>query len=105
METAKQINYNRAKTWQIGSFAFNNTATNVIMLLMGYVSYYATGVVGLSVVLVSSLLTSMRMFDAITDPIIGFIIEYFIMNKFDIIWIVFLVIDIIILFVNLIQKN
>ena len=28
--------------------------------------------------------------------IIGFIIEYFIMNKFDIIWIVFLVIDIII---------
>ena len=52
METAKQINYNRAKTWQIGCFAFNNTATNVIMLLMGYVSYYATGVVGLSVVLV-----------------------------------------------------
>ncbi|WP_455542556.1 MFS transporter [Intestinibacter sp.] len=75
METTKQINYNRAKTWQIGCFAFNNTATNVIMLLMGYVSYYATGVVGLSVVLVSSLLTSMRMFDAITDPIIGFVID------------------------------
>ena len=37
--------------------------------------------------------------------IIGFIIEYFVMNKFDIIWIAFLVIDIIILFVNLIKKN
>ena len=37
--------------------------------------------------------------------IIGLIIEYFVMNKFDIIWIVFLVIDIIILFVNLIKKN
>jgi len=37
--------------------------------------------------------------------IIGFIIEYFVMNRFDIIWIVFLVIDIIILFANLIQKN
>ena len=37
--------------------------------------------------------------------IIGFIMEYFVMNRFDIIWIVFLVIDIIILFVNLIQKN
>lgn len=37
--------------------------------------------------------------------IIGFIIEYFIMNKFDIIWIVFLVIDIIILFVNLLSKK
>lgn len=71
----KEINYNRAKTWQIGFFALNNTATNVIMLLMGFVSYYATGIVGLSVVLVSSLLTSMRMFDAVTDPIIGFIID------------------------------
>ena len=37
--------------------------------------------------------------------IIGFIIEYFVMNKFDIIWIVFLVIDIFVLFVNLIQKK
>ena len=37
--------------------------------------------------------------------IIGLIIEYFVMNNFDIIWIVFLVIDIIILFVNLIKKN
>lgn len=75
METKKQIAYNRAKTWQIGCFALNNTATNVIMLLMSYVSYYATGVVGLSVILVSSLLTSMRMFDAVTDPMIGFIID------------------------------
>ena len=37
--------------------------------------------------------------------IIGFIIEYFVMNRFDIIWIVFLVIDIIILFVNLLSKS
>ena len=37
--------------------------------------------------------------------IMGFIIEYFVMNKFDIIWIVFLVIDIIILFVNLLSKK
>ena len=59
METIKQINYNRAKTWQIGCFAFNNTATNVIMLLMGYVSSYATGVVGLSVVLVSFVSSSL----------------------------------------------
>ena len=37
--------------------------------------------------------------------IIGFIIEYFVMNKFDIIWIIFLVIDIIILLVNLLSKK
>ena len=69
------ITYNRAKTWQIGFFALNNVATNFYMFLMMYVSYYATGVAGIAVVLVSSLLTSMRMFDAITDPIIGFIID------------------------------
>ena len=39
-----------------------------------YVSYYATGAAGIAVVLISSL-TSMRMFDAVTDPIIGFIID------------------------------
>ena len=33
--------------------------------------------------------------------IIGFIIEYFVMNKFDIIWIIFLVVNIFVLFINL----
>ena len=69
------ITYNRAKTWQIGLFALNNIATNFYMFLMMYVSYYATGAAGIAVVLISSLLTSMRMFDAVTDPIIGFIID------------------------------
>ena len=72
---SNNVTYNRAKTWQIGFFALNNLATNLYMFLMTYVSYYATGVVGIAVVLVSSLLTSMRMFDAITDPVIGFLID------------------------------
>ena len=37
--------------------------------------------------------------------IIGFIIEYFVMNKFDIIWIIFLVVNIFVLFINLIPKK
>ena len=41
----------------------------------------------------------------IVISIIGFIIEYFVMNKFDIIWIIFLVVNIFVLFVNLIQKK
>ena len=36
---------------------------------------------------------------------IGFIIEYFIMNKFDIIWIIFLVVNIFVLFINLTSKK
>ena len=37
--------------------------------------------------------------------IIGFIIEYFVMNKFVIIWIIFLVVNIFVLFINLTSKK
>ena len=67
--------YHTAKMWQIGLFALNNTATNIYFFVMMFVSYYATGVAGLTVVVVSMILTLMRFFDGITDPIIGFIID------------------------------
>ncbi|WP_231514997.1 MFS transporter [Oceanobacillus salinisoli] len=38
-------------------------------------TYYATGIVGLAVVVVSTVLAAMRAFDAITDSVIGFIID------------------------------
>ncbi|WP_067730595.1 MFS transporter [Oceanobacillus damuensis] len=67
--------YHTAKLWQIGFFALNNTATNMYMFILAFVSYYATGVAGLTVVVVSTILTVMRVFDGITDPIIGFVID------------------------------
>lgn len=67
--------YNSAKLWQIGFFALNNTATNLYLFALGFVTYYATGIAGLSVVVVSTILTAMRIFDGITDPIIGFVID------------------------------
>lgn len=71
----KTIVYNRAKTWQIAMFACNNTATNVFMFMMGLMQAYMNGVVGIAIVTVSMLLTALRVFDGITDPIIGFIID------------------------------
>ena len=71
----KENSYHTSKPWKIGLFALNNTATNFYMFAMMFVSYYATGVAGLSVVIVSTILTLMRVFDGITDPIIGFIID------------------------------
>ncbi len=65
----------RAKTWEIAFYALNNTSTNLYMLVMMYVSYYATGIVGLGVVLVSTLAMAMRVFDGITDPIIGYVVD------------------------------
>lgn len=67
--------YHRAKIWQIGFFAFNNTATNLYLFFMLFISYYATGILGLGVVLVSTIITVMRIWDAFTDPIAGYILD------------------------------
>lgn len=73
MNTTK---YNRAKTWQIALFALNMMSTNTYLFFMSYVSYYANGLLGMSVVFVSTLATSMRIFDGFTDPIIGWFIDH-----------------------------
>lgn len=69
------IELNRAHIWQIALFSLNNTSTNLYLAMMGYVSYYANGIAGLSVVVISFILTGMRVFDGITDPVIGYIID------------------------------
>lgn len=74
-EKDNNIAYNRAKVWQIAFFAANNLATNCYSVLMMYVSYYANGVAGFAISAVSLLLTSLRIFDGITDPIVGAIID------------------------------
>lgn len=73
--TACTQSHNRAKTWQIAFFACNNTATNLYMYLMNYVAYYATGYLGLSVMLISNLLMLMRIWDGVTDPFIGMLLD------------------------------
>ncbi len=65
----------RAKLWQIGGFAFNNTATNLYMFMMNYIAYYLTGYVGVGVVLASTLITTMRIWDGVTDPFIGYLVD------------------------------
>ena len=67
--------YNDCPTWRLGLFALNNTATNLYMFAIGYISMYATGIAGLLVTVVGFILTAMRIFDGITDPIVGFLID------------------------------
>lgn len=66
----------KAKTWQLILFPFNDAATNIIMMLMSFVSYLYTGAIGTSVVFISTFLTAMRVWDAVTDPVIGWIIDH-----------------------------
>jgi len=74
-QTTQKNNYNSAKTWQIGFFALNNTATNIGMFLMMYYAFFTQNILGLGAALIGTIAMSMRMFDAITDPIIGFLMD------------------------------
>ena len=67
--------YNDAKLWQVGFFSLNNAATNLYMAMMIYVSYYVNGIAGIGVAVVSLLLTGLHIFDGITDPIAGFLLD------------------------------
>lgn len=65
----------RSSWWKIAMFALNNTATNIYMVIIGYIAYYASGFLGIATVVVGVIITSMRLFDGITDPIIGYVID------------------------------
>lgn len=71
----RRITYNRSKTWQIALFTLNNTATNTALFLMGYYAYFSQNILGLAAVLVGGIATIMRVFDGITDPMIGFMLD------------------------------
>jgi Na+/melibiose symporter-like transporter len=64
-----------AKTWQIILFSLNNGATNLYLGLMTVVSFYATGILGVGVVFIGVFISSMRFWDAITDPILAIFID------------------------------
>ena len=65
----------RVPLWRIGGFDLNNTATNLYLMLMGYVSYYLMGFVGLAQVAAGSFAMMMRLWDGVTDPIVGFMVD------------------------------
>lgn len=61
--------------WRIAGFACNNLATNLYAMMTGYIAYYLGGFVGVAVVVASSFTTAMRLWDGVTDPIIGFLVD------------------------------
>lgn len=65
----------RVPLWRIGGFALNNTATNMYLILMNYVAYYLGGFVGVATMVASSFATMMRLWDGVTDPFIGFVVD------------------------------
>ena len=67
---------NRAKMYQLALFPMNNGATNVyFVLILSYIASFGSNVLGLVAVFASFMVTGMRVFDAITDPIIGALMD------------------------------
>ncbi len=75
-ELNKTNGLNSAKKYQLILFPFNNGATNVYFILTStYIAYFANGVLGLALLFATTMVTVMRVFDGITDPIIGMLID------------------------------
>jgi len=67
---------NRAKLYQLALFPLNNGATNVYyVLILSYIATFGSNVLALGTVFASFMVTGMRVFDAITDPIIGALMD------------------------------
>ena len=70
-----KTNMNRAKFYQLALFPMNNGATNVyFVLILSYVATFGENILGL-VGFASIMVTMMRLFDAVTDPIIGALMD------------------------------
>ncbi|MFV0254872.1 MAG: MFS transporter [Erysipelotrichaceae bacterium] len=68
--------YNRASIMQLFLFSFNNLSTNLpYVIISSYLLFYAQSYLMLSAVIIGWIITAMRAFDGITDPIIGFLID------------------------------
>ncbi len=75
-QTTAASSINRAKTYQLVLFPLNNGATNVYyVLVLSYIATFGSKVLALSMIFASVMVTGMRLFDAITDPIIGALMD------------------------------
>ncbi len=69
-------NTNRAKLYQLALFPLNNGATNVyFVLILSYIANFGSNVLGLAMTFATLMVTAMRVFDAVTDPIIGALMD------------------------------
>ena len=72
---SEKTGMNRAKFYQLALFPMNNGATNVyFVLILSYIATFGENILGL-IGFASIMVTVMRLFDAITDPVIGALMD------------------------------
>jgi len=65
----------RVPLWRIAGFALNNASTNLYMFMMNFVAYYLGGWVGVGTVMAGSFSMMMRLWDGVTDPVVGLLVD------------------------------
>jgi len=80
MENSKDIKeqsvvYENIKLWRLIAWPMGESGRILFLMLMILLSFYATGIAGLGVVLVGTLITATRILDGITDPLMGLWID------------------------------
>ncbi|MDE6621191.1 MAG: sugar transporter, partial [Lachnospiraceae bacterium] len=69
------VEYRRAKLWQIILVSCNALNGMAIYSLIGLASYSASVGFGIATLVVGSILTFTRIFDAVTDPILALVYD------------------------------
>ena len=73
----KENGIHNVPVWRIVGFSGANMAVNLYMGLTMIMSFYLNGYVGMAVILASSFSTITRLWDGVTDPIVGFFVDRF----------------------------
>ncbi|GKX29656.1 sugar transporter [Vallitalea longa] len=68
--------FNKASKGEIFGFSFNNASTNAVFIALStYFLVYCTEIYNMSPVTVGLIMTGTRILDAVTDPVIGILID------------------------------
>ena len=65
----------RSPIWRLAGYSLNDAATILYMFMMSYISYFMIGFVGVATILATSFMALMRVWDGVTDPLIGLIVD------------------------------
>lgn len=73
MEQTPQVQETRK--WEIFLYTFNTVSSNGAMILMTNYMFYAQNVLGLAATVVGAIAMAMRIWDGLTDPVIGLLMD------------------------------
>lgn len=82
MSESSSANTRKASEWQLVLAPLSSAVPTIFIVLMTFASYVAAGVYGIATVLAGTIISSTRIFDAVTDPLLALICDRLKVGKF-----------------------